>query len=72
MEIQSRTIIDFLIKTVFTIKNESLIFISGNKFNQEQIKYLNMKMSNIEDENKMNILTQFLQSNYKFIIFFKY
>ena len=44
---------DFLIKTVFIFGYDSLIFISANKFNQEQFKYLNVRMSKIEDRNKI-------------------
>lgn len=66
--IQNRSIIDFLIKTVITLEYNSFIFISGNEFNQEQIEYLDEQILNIEDENAIIILTQFLQSNSSYII----
>lgn len=68
IKIQNRTIIDFLIKAVSILGHESSILITSNKFNQEQIQYLDEKMFNIEDENTLELLTEFLQSNANYIV----
>ena len=71
IKIQYKTIIDFLIKTVSIFGHDSLIFISSNKFNEEQFKYLNTQMSKNETRNTLEILTSFLQSNASYIIEYK-
>ena len=60
--------INFLIKTVSVYGEDSLLFISSNKFNQEQIKYLKEQIPKIEDEITKEILVKNLQSNINFVI----
>lgn len=66
--LRKKSIIDFLIKTVIFINNDSKIFIEKIKFDQELISYFLEQMNNLGEEKSKLIFEKFLVSNPSFIL----